>query len=261
MPTSSSPDMLRSDPTDRLPGPGADARCPPAPGDSPRGVAGSRRRSVAHSRPAFTLLELILVVVLLGIFAGMVIPRITGPEQRQAQNEVAAVESFLSAVAERDAFASEPIAISFDTQPPRRSLAAGGRTGGESEGTLAFFVRRTVDPDKPDLPQWMPDPLIQPVTLSILMLREASADGQRLDSRAWRVSLTQTEPRPAISLLLAMRPAGRAAAPPPAWQVDLPADSLSTVRTAMGASSAPRLLPPPARTIDLDATGRGAQPW
>jgi prepilin-type N-terminal cleavage/methylation domain-containing protein len=228
----------------------------------PRAPRSSAGPFAVLPRSAFTLIELILVIVLLGILASLTIPRFTGNEQRQAQNEVAAVETFLAAVAERDAFASEPIAITFDTQQGRRSGAAGdSRSGSDAEGVLSFSVRRILDPAKTDPPQWVSDPLIQPVTLSLLTLREAAADGQRLDSRAWRITLPQTEPRPAISLLLSMRPAGRLGTPPLAWQVDLPAESLSPVRTALGASGASHLLPPQTRTIDLDATGRGAQPW
>ena len=102
----------------------------------------------------------------------------------------------------------------------------------------------------------------------VLTLREASADGVRLDSRSWRVNFPQSEPRPALSMLFSLSSAGasgqlsrRDEGGVGAWQIDLASESVAPVRTATAASFMPHLAAPKSRSIDLDATGRGNQSW
>ncbi len=99
-----------------------------------------------------------------------------------------------------------------------------------------------------------------PARLSLTEIREATADGQKLDASAFAVQFTQGEPRPALSLLIATRRQGTRDAEGDAWQIDLAPQAIEPVRTPVAASS-PRLSPPASRAVDLDAIGQGANPW
>lgn len=238
---------------------------PRASGSQQQGAAGA---CGGWRAPAgFTLLELVLVIVLMAVLAGVTLPRLAGNERRQAELELGAVETFLTAAAEREAFTSQPIGISFDASAAQGGRSSRGATEPSITGQLTFWVRRTVDPKKSEVPEWVQDPLVPPVRLSVLTLREATAGGLKLEPRSWRVNFPQSEPRPNLSLLFSMVSAGTSGSSSgrsvvgSAWQVDLPSESVTPVRTPMAASFAPHVVAPRSRSIDLDATGQGNQAW
>ncbi|MBX3357763.1 MAG: type II secretion system protein [Phycisphaeraceae bacterium] len=206
----------------------------------PRSPKGAR---LAAAR-AFTLVELILVIVLISILASVVVPRLTGNDGRRAENEVRAIESLLAAAATRDAFTAEPRILAWDAP----------------SGTLAMFVRRVATGSVDSEPAWLEDGLVPPVRLALTEIREATADGQRLDTGSFAVQFSQTEPRPSLALLIAPRRQGARDAAGDSWQIDLAPEAIEPIRTPV-ASSAPRLSASPSRTVDLDATGQGGKPW
>jgi type II secretory pathway pseudopilin PulG len=202
----------------------------------------SRCPTVSLSRspgPAFTLLELILVVVIIAVLAGAIAPRITGTDTRRAEQEAGQVQALLTAAAQRDAHSTEPLAITFDG----------------ADGRLALTVQRAPDPASGAAAAWTIDPAAPTVKLDLLEIREASLDGQRLPERAWRVEFPRTEPRPNLTLLLAMK--GRTDAGP--WRIELPPSATAAVQSS--GSAAQSASPRTAHPIDLDAAGRGDEPW
>lgn len=179
----------------------------------------------------FTLVELIVVVALVAIFAGVMAPRFVGNDARSAAAEAEAVRSLLSTLAQRDALGSEPLALSYDS----------------TASTLQPLVRRTESSGRTE---WRPDPLLESVRLTHTQLATATIDGLRQSARGWRFTLSPIDPRPAIQLTLAHRTDAGAV-----WTIDLPAGAAEASLT--------RGLPAPVATgaIDLDAAGRGNQPW
>lgn len=205
----------------------------------------------ARSR-AFTLLELIVVITIIAILAAVFLPRLTGQSQRAAEAEAAAVQRLLTAAAERAAMdGGQRLAIRYSTEDDRASLSMVVRNDRAAAGT----ARRGMDAD------WRQDLLVEPVEFSHLELTQATLDGRRLDPRKWFASLGSAQVRPSLSILLS--PRGNAT--PTAYRIELTPDGLTAVTTSIPAAQlttsgrAPQA--PPARAIDLDATGRGDSPW
>lgn len=209
------------------------------------------------SRPAaraFTLVEIIVVLVLISILAGVIVPRLAGGSARRVEQEARAVQRLLSTFAEREALgpSTQGLALQFD--------ASAGEGGG---GRLEFFVRRVspgaaaaganagVDPR----PEFVRDTLVPVVELVDARLAAGLEDGRPLDARRWRISLSPGGPRPAIALVLA--PASGVG---PSWQVSLASDASTATRRALppGSTTPAADLP---RSIDLDASGKGEEPW
>ena len=65
---------------------------------------------------AFTLLELIVVITMIAILAGVFLQRFTGQSQREAESEAIAVQRLMTAAAERASLAGgQRLAIEFTT--------------------------------------------------------------------------------------------------------------------------------------------------
>ncbi|MGH7131202.1 MAG: type II secretion system protein [Phycisphaerales bacterium] len=197
------------------------------------------------SRSAFTMVEILVVLVIIGILAGLVIPRLFNSGDRQASLESQAVAALLTAAAQRDSLSSQPLALAFD--PERNRLSLEVLSTGE-EGDAAA--------------EWIPAPLIPPVILTSAELREALSDGHAVaaskeassaaKSAVWRIELGQAQQRPTITLVLGH-------GEDRAWQLDLLPGELAARRREIPATSGP--VTPDTRSEDLDATGRREQPW
>lgn len=220
-----------------------------------RSPSGERSQHAGPGPRGFTMVEMIVVVVLLAIFAGLIAPRVLNTTERQAEAESRQAQRLLTILAEREAVSAEPQAIEYD----------------QRDGQLRLLVRRTVTGAAADAqPDWRVDPGVPPLTFVRSHLADAFADGRSLPRGRWRLVVSGSggggggdQPRPGISLVIrAGQPTSGAIAPAdePAWVValgsDAPAASWGSVKTQPPAAIA--AMP---RAVDLDASGKGDKPW
>jgi len=194
---------------------------------------------------AFTLVEVLVVMVIIAILATLTVPRLIGAQGRQAEVEAQSVRTLLSQAAQRDAVSSEPLAINFDHEKGELTIQALLPLPGEEEGG-----RR----------DWRPLPLFRPLRLTSLVIAQAAADGQaQPPDTSFRVVFAGegAKPRPTLSLLLHTAPdlPGKARA----WQADLlPGQTVAAIRTV---ATADQIAAPQTTTVDLDLEGLRTQPW
>lgn len=188
---------------------------------------------------AFTLIEVIVVIILLGVAAAVVIPRAFSGSAKRAEQTARSVAGMLTAIAQRDATAFEPMLLVYSRE----------------DATLEVRVMRG-DAEGRDR-AWKPDLFIEPVGFGEGVLRSASVDGQPLDEREWRIELPVNTPRPGIVLEIA--PKGADDGSGRAWRITLPAGA-STARLA-DLPSETGGQNPSAQVVDLDAIGMGDRAW
>jgi prepilin-type N-terminal cleavage/methylation domain-containing protein len=183
---------------------------------------------------AFTIVELIVVVVILAVLAAAVAPRLASMGGRETRASAMAVGDLVSVAARRDALTSQRVAIEFN-------------------GDKGRLVLMTVDsaPSGSGAPQaeWREDRLIPPVLLGNSKITDALMDGVALDARAWRVEFPQGGRRPGLELILSDAKGTEH------WRVDLPSSA------AHAAISAGNALGMSDQAVDLDAGGGGTSPW
>ncbi|MCC6321650.1 MAG: prepilin-type N-terminal cleavage/methylation domain-containing protein [Phycisphaerales bacterium] len=221
-----------------------------------RSRAAARVRGAARARRgAFTLVEMVVVIIILGVLAGVTLPRLFGNESRRLDVETQTVQRMLSIVAERGSLIPEPVAIDFDGETSTFRIMA-RRKG-------AAFVAKRAGVDAQPAQDWATDSLVEPVTLARTRLANAWIDGRPLPKRAWRVVFNPGEQRPALVLQIEAISGGIAPGggdSKPVWQIALGSDDAAATRTAISAarSGAPLAT---SRAIDLDATGKGDKAW
>jgi prepilin-type N-terminal cleavage/methylation domain-containing protein len=192
-------------------------------------------------QPAFTLIELIVVIILFAILAGFIAPRLVNASKRQADFEATEVTRLLGVAARRAALAGEIVAVEYDGSGP----------------TLSLVVLREVNTGRGVRQSWIQDPLVPPVNFTVTDIIRASSDNQPLGNAGgkWWVDFNPTEPRPAIWLLVG---------PPNSdsslqWQVELLPEETSASRRTMSEPS--RAASMGALRIDLDAMNQGERAW
>lgn len=207
----------------------------PSPSLFPRRTPATRAFTPRHRPHGFTLIEIICVLAILAVLAGLIVPRITPSPDRAARAEAVELQRMLTAFAQRDIYASDPIALQYDDATSRLSLYALRRNDFSSGGKAA----------------WTEDRIVPAITLETLQIKAIHANGSPIKDRRWRIELSQTFPRPDIVLELS-----RAGAPSQNnYIIDLAPRALAA-RLTPGST-------PPRDTgyADLDAQGRGEDAW
>ncbi len=177
-------------------------------------------------RRAFTLVELLVTLVIVGIVLGLTVPRVATLAGRGVSAEADAVAMLLSNAAGRTAVASQPLRLraqATSVEVERRELESSGR--GEA------WV-------------WRRDPFMPAVRLGRGSVSAVFANGQPLAGPPWAVELGAGT---SVELELA---GGENRV-----SVALLAGALRAVVV-----EGERLIEPPGR-VDLDASGMESTPW
>ena len=183
-----------------------------------------------HTRRAFTLLEMIVVVIVIGIMSALIIPRMGGTRYREYALTVERVNDVVLMFAHRLTTSKQAAALRFDPSSNRFELLAKVEEDGE------YF--------------WGPDPLSKPVTLPTWLESDALSifvDGEYVDTMQWPLTITPGVARPLIEVELN-------------WEehqslISLPAHAMGPNIWLNGEGNEP-LMP-----IDLDAIGQGREEW
>jgi len=190
-------------------------------------------------RPAFTVIEMVVVVLLIAIIGGMIAPRLMRSERRLAERECEEVRRVLSIAASRSALSGQGILLSYDSR----------------EKTLNVFVLARVETNNGTRNEWQSDRMILPVKLDALAFRRGSADQQGLNASGWSVVFPTGEPRP--MMWLAFSPASEPESA--GWQIELMPDETGATKRRMNENS--RASAAGLFRIDLDATNQGERAW
>lgn len=188
----------------------------------------------------FSMIELLVAIVILGILAAVIVPRMVVREDRRARQAAVAVRDLMSAAARRDVLSTGRVVLEFDSQSQTMRMLS------EAIDVEARLARSAMP--------LAPDPLAPAAELSPLRLGEATVDGRRIDGPSrWRWDLRAGMGRAEALVVL----------------VDSRGNPAYTISLAPGATAA-MLIPGDARSalasawpapIDLDARGMRDQPW
>ena len=207
------------------------------------------------------MIELLVIVVLLGVLAGVILPRVSSGNNRRNEVEAEAARTILTRLAEKDAFSPAPLALVYSPVPSTNSSNTSSRVPVTFRLTLE--AKRTGDDDA-DV--WTKALLVQPVVFASTQLHGAATDAGLLPSGPWRIEFGTGQPRQRISLCLASGGATTAAGGNTSgWQVDLlPGELfarkafLPDVRSWSPSASGSVQAGGP---VDLDAQGQRTAPW
>lgn len=184
-------------------------------------------------RRAFTLIEVLVVVVLIALAAAVTLPRLTGNEGRAARLAVENVADLLTVFAHRESMGHSDIAVGYD--PESRAVM------------LLRLVGDPLSSDNP--PNWVIDRFEPPVHLpESIVIAEVREDGMAVDRGDWFIPALPGQGRPAIELVLVTEEFTATIALPAhgvAARILWPGDSAASIRGA----------------IDLDAAGRDQEVW
>lgn len=184
-------------------------------------------------RRAFTIVEILVVIVLLAAVAGLVAPRLTNTASRRVTAAAETAAETLSALARRDAMLSQPLALTYDTA--NNMLRTSVLQRDARSGDVA----------------WKADPLLPDADLLDARVVAVTSDGAEVSVDGMRIEFDQYQPRPALRVILSDTKGENLVT------VDLPASSLQAtvvygdMREQSGGS----------RSIDLDDEGKERQAW
>lgn len=190
------------------------------------------RSTIPRSR-AFTMVEVIVVMLLIGILGALVVPRLGNLAERAAASEAESLAGLLTLAAQRAATSAQPGALEYAPASRTFSLLTQAAAPGLASA-------------------WQLAPLARPVRLERLTLRRAAVPGGLLPgSTAWRAPIGGGIIPPTISMLLADDQT--------VWQVELPEGASSARVIRLPAEGA--WMPSTAVVRDLDAAGQRDKPW
>ncbi|CAN5813808.1 hypothetical protein BH11PLA1_BH11PLA1_17010 [soil metagenome] len=228
-----------------------------APGARPVRVRGAKRAALV--RAGFTMVEIIVVVILIGIMATLALPRMLGTRDRAADAEAEIVRGLITTLAQRSGPGSQSVALEYDAGAGTLRLMVDH--GAEQSAGLTPVSKNT----------WDTMPLVRPVVLTATALQALVVDGKAQTFAAGtgagsgggvvRIEAIRGRARPSLSIVLARESTARAAGASsgPGYQIDLlPGAAAAQLRSL---SQAGNWGPTDTRAQDLDAAGQRETPW
>ncbi len=184
-----------------------------------------------NSAAAFTMVEIIVVVVILGVLAGLMVPRVISSSGREARRAAEAAAEVLSAAARRDSLSTQRVAIDFDGSLGTLKLV---KMGTNARGEAA----------------WVDDQLAPRAEMGSAIVTSAMSDTLTLDaSGQFRVEFPVMGRRPDVTLVIEDSRRRET------YRVVL-SSSAVRARVVMPGQSAEA-----SAVTDLDAQGKGEQAW
>ena len=137
-------------------------------------------------RNGFTLIEIVIVIMIIALFAGLIIPRMASLGKRNESLTVDKVADLLSAFSYRDSVASGSTAIEFVA----------------TDNSLLLLALQP-DPLNPEDPRvWSRDYLAAPVDIPSSLTLRALQDGKLLPDSNWSILTNSDGTRPKIEMEL-----------------------------------------------------------
>ena len=137
-------------------------------------------------RNGFTLIEIVIVIMIIALFAGLIIPRMASLGKRNENLTVDKVADLLSAFSYRDSVASGSTAIEFVA----------------TDNSLLLLALQP-DPLNPEDPRvWSRDYLAAPVDIPSSLTLRALQDGKLLPDSNWSILTNSDGTRPKIEMEL-----------------------------------------------------------
>ena len=150
--------------------------------------AHAKEQSKHFDHRGFTLLEMIVVVVVLGLIASMAIPRLSGTRGREYELKVEQVADLMVMFAHRLSTSTKATGLQYDA-PTRELYLLTLETDGDSNESF-----------------WIDDPLAPSVVFPTWMEEDAIAiftDGDYMDTSQWPLTTMPGENRPIIEISIA----------------------------------------------------------
>ncbi len=179
---------------------------------------------------AFTLLEMIVVIIIMGLMASMIVPRLGGTRDREFNLTVDKVSDVMLMFAHRVSTSNRPVGLRFDN----------------ASKTFELLIKREQEGEY----YWDNDPLAPPVLIPSWIDSDSIylyTDGELADTSQWPITAIPGESRPIIETVIH-------------WDnrtvnISLPSHAMGP-SVLMDGIGEPILIP-----IDLDAEGRGRDEW
>jgi prepilin-type N-terminal cleavage/methylation domain-containing protein len=206
-------------------------------------AAGSRVLRAAGA--GFSLVEVIVVIVIIGVIAGLVLPRLTGTAARRAGVDAQAVADLLTSAAQRALVSRQPLVLTYEPAADTLTLQTVSLTEGDEGASVGGTL-------------WKRAPLTNPVVLAGIDIIAVQADGQRFDpSGQFRIAFSPAQSRPSVSMLV--HTSAGLGGEKRAWQIDLPTLAASATLRSVGVDQL--IAPAETGSVDLDASGRRSTAW